>query len=254
MTSCGEEVVVVATTKALVRQAPVFGSASSFSFGRPHRFAIFNARTANLQSSPLTRSNPQDEVHVRLSARETMQSLLFAHCVPDNPHRTHLRRPHICTTTIRDLDEDRLTLGTATPRNCSKSPRGSRSPSRPGMSLSRVSLARAQNNFELRLTFCDRSPSKPLTIRIRRSLLTTSRASSQSLSVTWRSASHTYVGFPVAQWKHKLRLLQPKKNVIKIELHHGSRKSVATIRTVRTLIVCCDPRYGGDVSGNTGKG
>jgi hypothetical protein len=152
------------------------------------------------------------------------------------------------------LDEDRLTLGTATPRNCSKSPRGSRSPSRPGMSLSRVSLARAQNNFELRLTFCDRSPSKPLTIRIRRSLLTTSRASSQSLSVTWRSASHTYVGFPVAQWKHKLRLLQPKKNVIKIELHHGSRKSVATIRTVRTLIVCCDPRYGGDVSGNTGKG
>jgi large subunit ribosomal protein L9e len=28
----------------------------------------------------------------------------------------------------------------------------------------------------------------------------------------------------------------PKKNVIKIELHHGSRKSVATIRTVRTLI------------------
>ncbi|KAA8627513.1 RplF Ribosomal protein L6P L9E [Pyrenophora tritici-repentis] len=28
----------------------------------------------------------------------------------------------------------------------------------------------------------------------------------------------------------------PKKNVIKIELHHGSRKSVATLRTVRTLI------------------
>ncbi|KAF2249355.1 60s ribosomal protein-like protein l9 [Trematosphaeria pertusa] len=28
----------------------------------------------------------------------------------------------------------------------------------------------------------------------------------------------------------------PKKNLIKIELHHGSRKSVATIRTVRTLI------------------
>ncbi|KAF2866318.1 60s ribosomal protein-like protein l9 [Massariosphaeria phaeospora] len=28
----------------------------------------------------------------------------------------------------------------------------------------------------------------------------------------------------------------PKSNVIKIELHHGSRKSVATIRTVRTLI------------------
>ncbi|KAH7116154.1 ribosomal protein L6, alpha-beta domain-containing protein [Dendryphion nanum] len=28
----------------------------------------------------------------------------------------------------------------------------------------------------------------------------------------------------------------PTKNVIKIELHHGSRKSVATLRTVRTLI------------------
>ena len=34
-----------------------------------------------------------------------------------------------------------------------------------------------------------------------------------------------------------LRLEQPSKNVIKIELHHGSRKSVATLRTVRTLIV-----------------
>jgi large subunit ribosomal protein L9e len=30
--------------------------------------------------------------------------------------------------------------------------------------------------------------------------------------------------------------MQPKANVIKIELHHGSRKSVATLRTVRTLI------------------
>ena len=30
---------------------------------------------------------------------------------------------------------------------------------------------------------------------------------------------------------------QPKKDLIKIELHHGSRKSVATLRTVRTLIV-----------------
>ncbi|KAF2855819.1 60s ribosomal protein-like protein l9 [Plenodomus tracheiphilus IPT5] len=28
----------------------------------------------------------------------------------------------------------------------------------------------------------------------------------------------------------------PKNNLIKIELHHGSRKSVATLRTVRTLI------------------
>ncbi|USP76107.1 60S ribosomal protein L9-B [Curvularia clavata] len=28
----------------------------------------------------------------------------------------------------------------------------------------------------------------------------------------------------------------PKKDLIKIELHHGSRKSVATLRTVRTLI------------------
>jgi len=28
----------------------------------------------------------------------------------------------------------------------------------------------------------------------------------------------------------------PKKNVIQIELHHGSRKNVATLRTVRTLI------------------
>ncbi|KAK4634878.1 60S ribosomal protein L9-B [Fulvia fulva] len=28
----------------------------------------------------------------------------------------------------------------------------------------------------------------------------------------------------------------PKKDVIKIELHHGSRKNVATLRTVRTLI------------------
>ncbi|KAJ4342725.1 60S ribosomal protein L9B [Didymella glomerata] len=28
----------------------------------------------------------------------------------------------------------------------------------------------------------------------------------------------------------------PEKNLIKIELHHGSRKSVATLRTVRTLI------------------
>ncbi|KAF2838710.1 ribosomal protein L6 [Patellaria atrata CBS 101060] len=28
----------------------------------------------------------------------------------------------------------------------------------------------------------------------------------------------------------------PKKNVINIELHHGSRKNVATLRTVRTLI------------------
>ncbi|KAH9891539.1 ribosomal protein L6 [Xylariomycetidae sp. FL2044] len=29
---------------------------------------------------------------------------------------------------------------------------------------------------------------------------------------------------------------QPKKNVIGIEIHHGSRKNVATLRTVRTLI------------------
>lgn len=28
----------------------------------------------------------------------------------------------------------------------------------------------------------------------------------------------------------------PEKNVINIELHHGSRKNVATLRTVRTLI------------------
>ncbi|CAK7564019.1 MAG: 60S ribosomal protein L9B [Sporothrix epigloea] len=28
----------------------------------------------------------------------------------------------------------------------------------------------------------------------------------------------------------------PKKNVIQIEIHHGSRKNVATLRTVRTLI------------------
>jgi large subunit ribosomal protein L9e len=28
----------------------------------------------------------------------------------------------------------------------------------------------------------------------------------------------------------------PKKNIINIELHHGSRKNVATLRTVRTLI------------------
>lgn len=29
---------------------------------------------------------------------------------------------------------------------------------------------------------------------------------------------------------------QPKKNTIGIEIHHGSRKNVATLRTVRTLI------------------
>jgi large subunit ribosomal protein L9e len=29
---------------------------------------------------------------------------------------------------------------------------------------------------------------------------------------------------------------QPKKDTIKIELHHGARKNVATLRTVRTLI------------------
>lgn len=29
---------------------------------------------------------------------------------------------------------------------------------------------------------------------------------------------------------------RPKKNVIGIEIHHGSRKDVATLRTVRTLI------------------
>ena len=28
----------------------------------------------------------------------------------------------------------------------------------------------------------------------------------------------------------------PAKNIINVELHHGSRKSVATLRTVRTLI------------------
>ena len=28
----------------------------------------------------------------------------------------------------------------------------------------------------------------------------------------------------------------PKKNIINIELHHGNRKNVATLRTVRTLI------------------
>src|SRR5437773_11181689 len=28
----------------------------------------------------------------------------------------------------------------------------------------------------------------------------------------------------------------PKQNVIQIELHHGSRKNVATLRTVRTII------------------
>ena len=29
---------------------------------------------------------------------------------------------------------------------------------------------------------------------------------------------------------------QPKKDVVTIEIHHGSRKNVATLRTVRTLI------------------
>jgi large subunit ribosomal protein L9e len=29
---------------------------------------------------------------------------------------------------------------------------------------------------------------------------------------------------------------RPEKNIISIELHHGSRKSVATLRTVRTLL------------------
>ena len=29
---------------------------------------------------------------------------------------------------------------------------------------------------------------------------------------------------------------KPKKNVINIEIHHGSRKNVATLRTVRTHI------------------
>jgi large subunit ribosomal protein L9e len=29
---------------------------------------------------------------------------------------------------------------------------------------------------------------------------------------------------------------QPKKNLISIEIHHGNRKNVATLRTVRTLI------------------
>jgi large subunit ribosomal protein L9e len=30
--------------------------------------------------------------------------------------------------------------------------------------------------------------------------------------------------------------LHPAKNVINIELHHGTRKNVATLRTVRTII------------------
>ncbi|KAF5845241.1 hypothetical protein GGP41_001256 [Bipolaris sorokiniana] len=34
----------------------------------------------------------------------------------------------------------------------------------------------------------------------------------------------------------QLHTPQPKKDLIKIELHHGIRKSVATLRTVRTLI------------------
>lgn len=40
-----------------------------------------------------------------------------------------------------------------------------------------------------------------------------------------------------AMWAFELTRTQPKSNLIKIELHHGSRKSVATLRTVRTLIV-----------------
>ena len=45
--------------------------------------------------------------------------------------------------------------------------------------------------------------------------------------------------FGIKNWdaRNMLRLVQPKKDLIKIELHHGIRKSVATLRTVRTLIV-----------------
>jgi large subunit ribosomal protein L9e len=45
----------------------------------------------------------------------------------------------------------------------------------------------------------------------------------------------------------------PKKDLIKIELHHGSRKAVATIRTVRTLIVrriIAPSRNTGEYTGN----
>jgi large subunit ribosomal protein L9e len=38
----------------------------------------------------------------------------------------------------------------------------------------------------------------------------------------------------------------PKPSLIKIELHHGSRKSVATLRTVRTLIVRRTTRLPGE--------
>ena len=66
----------------------------------------------------------------------------------------------------------------------------------------------------------NRSPSKPHAVQ---SLRTSSHNAQGKLS---KSLGHLAVSFT-----------HPKKNVIKIELHHGSRKSVATLRTVRTLIV-----------------
>jgi hypothetical protein len=128
--SAGLDVVVLA------RQ----GSATSFSHAA-HSWLRIRPPTPGkriFNRQPLTHSSPQDEVHVRLSTRTMSRSPPPTNYSLENTHHTHPTRPTRIAT-FRDLDELGLTLGIATPRNCLKSPRGSRSPSRPGMSSSRVS-------------------------------------------------------------------------------------------------------------------
>lgn len=124
----------------------------------------------------------------------------------------------------------------ATPRNCWTCLRASRSLSRPGTSSSRVSDGVQSVQFVSNSV--PRSSSKPRT----RSPHPTKTHNAQGKLT--KSLNHLAVGFTHVRWIPVrtgmyviLRQTQPKKNVIKIELHHGSRKSVATLRTVRTLIV-----------------
>lgn len=83
----------------------------------------------------------QDEVHVRLSDRLARCSTELHPILPRVPADGQTRRwGSDCT--VANLQTARTwtdNCATATPRNFSRSLRGSRSPSRPGMSLSRVS-------------------------------------------------------------------------------------------------------------------
>jgi hypothetical protein len=144
------------------------GSATSFSQTRlaHRRYSTSTTGKRIFNRQPLTHSNPQDEVHVRSPRMRLCTRRSLRNTAPNLRTAHHQNCPPACSATIRDMGELWLTLGTATPRNCSRSPRGSRSPSRPGMSSSRVSgLVRTWRGHSW-LTF-RRSPRKAHVIRRR---------------------------------------------------------------------------------------